>query len=297
MLKRSLFRRVPVALAGAILGSLLWPILADAILVAPITIGAGAYVAAGSTLTENVPDGALALGIAAVFTAPELRGQGYAGDLIERIIGIAEADGFDFAMLFSEIGADYYARHRFNIVPHETLRLELRRKPGAPGVVVRTGDRQDIPHIVNMHRDLASGYRLSFDRTPEWIEFAADPAPRMFRMRLDGSGLECLYQHGNDEFVVHETFLGLTGDLVYTVWPHSLWRMGWRTLRREKICDFNAWHITPDRAGARVLCDTNHPDRGLWLIDAASGARRQVCLTLSSDGAAGHEALQPSPGS
>jgi bifunctional UDP-N-acetylglucosamine pyrophosphorylase / glucosamine-1-phosphate N-acetyltransferase len=34
----------------------------DAILVAPITIGDGAYVAAGSTLTENVPPGSLALG-------------------------------------------------------------------------------------------------------------------------------------------------------------------------------------------------------------------------------------------
>ena len=38
MLKRSLSRRVPVALAGAILGSLLWPILADAILVAPTAV-------------------------------------------------------------------------------------------------------------------------------------------------------------------------------------------------------------------------------------------------------------------
>jgi bifunctional UDP-N-acetylglucosamine pyrophosphorylase/glucosamine-1-phosphate N-acetyltransferase len=34
----------------------------DAILVAPISIGKGAYVAAGSTLTESVPAGALALG-------------------------------------------------------------------------------------------------------------------------------------------------------------------------------------------------------------------------------------------
>jgi bifunctional UDP-N-acetylglucosamine pyrophosphorylase/glucosamine-1-phosphate N-acetyltransferase len=34
----------------------------DAILVAPITIGDGAYVAAGSTLTDDVPPGALALG-------------------------------------------------------------------------------------------------------------------------------------------------------------------------------------------------------------------------------------------
>jgi bifunctional UDP-N-acetylglucosamine pyrophosphorylase/glucosamine-1-phosphate N-acetyltransferase len=40
---------------GAFIGS-------DSILVAPIEIGAGAYVAAGSTLTESVPPGALGLG-------------------------------------------------------------------------------------------------------------------------------------------------------------------------------------------------------------------------------------------
>jgi bifunctional UDP-N-acetylglucosamine pyrophosphorylase / glucosamine-1-phosphate N-acetyltransferase len=40
---------------GAFIGS-------DSILVAPIEIGAGAYIAAGSTVTESVPPGALALG-------------------------------------------------------------------------------------------------------------------------------------------------------------------------------------------------------------------------------------------
>ena len=41
--------------AGAFVGS-------DAILVAPVTVGEGAYVAAGSTVTEDVPTDALALG-------------------------------------------------------------------------------------------------------------------------------------------------------------------------------------------------------------------------------------------
>jgi bifunctional UDP-N-acetylglucosamine pyrophosphorylase/glucosamine-1-phosphate N-acetyltransferase len=41
--------------AGAFIGS-------DVTLVAPLTVGAGAYVGAGSVITEDVPDGALALG-------------------------------------------------------------------------------------------------------------------------------------------------------------------------------------------------------------------------------------------
>ena len=118
---------------------------------------------------------------------------------------------------------------------------------------------------------------------PEWIEFAADPAPRMHRVRRDGTGLECLYEHGNDEFVVHETFLGDTGDLVFTVWPHSLKRMSWASRAISTIVEFNAWHITPNRAGTEILCDTNHPDRGLFSIDVITGARRHLCLSAASN--------------
>jgi hypothetical protein len=118
---------------------------------------------------------------------------------------------------------------------------------------------------------------------PEWIEFAGDPAPRMHRVRRDGTGVECLYQHGNDEFVVHETFLGSTGDLVFTVWPRALCRMDWTTRHITTITEYNAWHIAPDRRGERILCDTNHPDEGLQVIDVTTGKRRQLCLSQSSN--------------
>jgi hypothetical protein len=118
---------------------------------------------------------------------------------------------------------------------------------------------------------------------PAWIEFAGDPAPRMHRVKRDGSGLECLYQHDNDEFVVHETFLGQTGDLVFTVWPKRLCRMDWSTRRVSTIAEFNAWHIAPDRAGERVLCDTNHPDTGIQIVQVADGSRIAVCESKSSN--------------
>ena len=66
---------------------------------------------------------------------------------------------------------------------------------------------------------------------------------------------------------------GSTGDLVFTVWPLALRVMDWTTRAMRTIVDYNAWHIAPDRAGRRILCDTNHPDEGLQIIDAASGAR------------------------
>jgi oligogalacturonide lyase len=118
---------------------------------------------------------------------------------------------------------------------------------------------------------------------PEWIEFSGDPAPRMHRVKRDWTGLECLHQHGNDEFIVHETFLGETGDLVFTIWPRALRRMDWTTREIRVITEYNAWHIAPHRRGERILCDTNHPDEGLQIIDAATGTRRQVCLSESSN--------------
>jgi len=139
-----------------------------------------------------------------------------------------------------------------------------------------------------------SGWRnIPFPRTvihpqfhplePEWIEFAGDPAPRMHRVRRAGTGLVCLHQHGNDEFIVHETFLRASGDIVFTVWPRALCRMDWTTRAISTITEYNAWHIAPDRKGERILCDTNHPDEGIQLIDVATGARRLVCLSESSN--------------
>ncbi|HVN78070.1 MAG TPA: oligogalacturonate lyase family protein [Terriglobia bacterium] len=115
------------------------------------------------------------------------------------------------------------------------------------------------------------------------IEFASDPAPRMHLLNRETGEPTCLYEHGNDEFIVHETFLGSTGDLVFTVWPFSLKRMNLKSREIGAIADFNAWHISPDAAGKRILCDTNHPDQGIQIVDSSTGNRRLVCYPRSSN--------------
>ncbi len=100
--------------------------------------------------------------------------------------------------------------------------------------------------------------------------------------------MECLLEHDNDEFVVHETFLGKGTsrqgvDLVFTVWPKALKRLNWETRETSTIAEFNAWHITPNRAGTQILCDTNHPDEGIFLVNVATGERRCVCLSEASN--------------
>lgn len=128
---------------------------------------------------------------------------------------------------------------------------------------------------------------------PEWIEFAADPAPRMYRVRRDGKGVECLLENGFTEWFTHETFLGATGDLVFVHWPERLYRMDWTTRSIRPLTDYSVWHISPNRAGTHVVCDTNHPDQGVYEIDAATGKRSRICMAGASNG--GSQWAKPTP--
>jgi hypothetical protein len=119
---------------------------------------------------------------------------------------------------------------------------------------------------------------------PTLIEFASDPAPRMHVIRRDGTGLRCLHDHGNDKFVVHETWLGRTGELIFTIWPKAILRLDPDTGRITTIAEFNAWHICPSHDGRYILCDTNCPDVGMQLVDVATGSRRTICYPGSSNG-------------
>ena len=118
---------------------------------------------------------------------------------------------------------------------------------------------------------------------PEWIEFAGDPAPRMYRVKRDGTGMECLYENPFEEWITHETFLGSTGDLIFVHWKHALYRMDWTTREISRITDYPVWHVSPSRRPSR-LCDTNLPDEGIFEIDVASG-RRQSAARRRATGA------------
>ena len=147
------------------------------------------------------------------------------------------------------------------------------------GLLVGTVDRKET-RFISFPRTIIHPQFNPVD--PTWIEFAGDPAPRMHRVRRDGTGVECLYPHGNDEFIVHETFLGDSEDLVFSVWPSALKRLEWHGGRMSTISRFNAWHITPNRAGTRILCDTVHPDIGLQLVNVSTGSRQTVCMSRAS---------------
>ena len=113
-------------------------------------------------------------GLGAVFTPPEHRGRGVACDLIERLLARAAADGVDLALLFSEIGPEYYARLGFTPVATTTRRLRVAEPPryGAPATMVRGGEPRDLRAIAAMGAIRAAASRFHLDRDEDLIQYA-----------------------------------------------------------------------------------------------------------------------------
>jgi GNAT superfamily N-acetyltransferase len=111
------------------------------------------------------------LGIGAVFTSPPARGRGAARHLLEAVLETAEAEGYEYALLFSEIDPAFYERLDFVPVPLLESRLRVTLKGGAPAVLVRAGDDRDIPALVEMSARRSEGARFALDRSEDWIRF------------------------------------------------------------------------------------------------------------------------------
>ncbi len=58
-------------------------------------------------------------GIGAVFTPPEQRRKGYATQMLSALLEELRGEGFDLALLFSDIGTEFYARLGFQLIPKQ----------------------------------------------------------------------------------------------------------------------------------------------------------------------------------
>jgi len=115
-----------------------------------------------------------AIGLGAIFTHPAHRGSGAARHLVEEILAAAAAEGVGLALLFSEIGPDYYARLGFTaIATHDQqLRVTESTRHGAPMTMVRGGDERDLADIAAMGSVRAARYRFCLERDRDLIRYA-----------------------------------------------------------------------------------------------------------------------------
>jgi len=113
-------------------------------------------------------------GLGAVFTAPAARGRGAARELVDQLLEHAAADGADLALLFSEIGPEYYARLGFDAIAttDRQLRVTESTRYGAPMTMVRGGDDRDFADIVAQGRTRAEPYRFHLIRDRDLVHFA-----------------------------------------------------------------------------------------------------------------------------
>ncbi len=113
-------------------------------------------------------------GVGAVFTQPAHRNRGAARELMTRLLEKVAAEGADAALLFSEIGADYYVRLGFTALPLEDLSLRVIEdsRRGAPATMVRAGDDRDLDAVVSLDALRSEPFRFHFIRDRDLVHFA-----------------------------------------------------------------------------------------------------------------------------
>lgn len=128
------------------------------------------------------------LGIGAVFTPESHRGRGLAPALIARMLEDAAMRGCTGAILFSEIGADYYRKLGFVEVPRTVVTVDVpRSRRGAPGTMVRSLEPGDLSEIAGITQRFSSGAWLALSRPAAMIEYAI--SRRRLRAGLGPAGL------------------------------------------------------------------------------------------------------------
>jgi len=113
-------------------------------------------------------------GLGAIFTQPRHRGRGAGRELVDRMLDRAATGGADLALLFSEIGADYYARLGFTTIPTKERAFQVAEpaRRGAPATMVRTGEDRDLADIVAMGESRARPYRFHLNRDRDLVHYA-----------------------------------------------------------------------------------------------------------------------------
>jgi oligogalacturonide lyase len=117
---------------------------------------------------------------------------------------------------------------------------------------------------------------------PHLVEFSGTGQRRIWLHDRRTGTTRQVYDQPPDAWIVHETWLGARPEIVFPRWPHALYRIGADGTGLRQICALNAWHICAHPAGRYLAADTNHPDRGLVLIDTETGAWRVLCQPRAS---------------
>ncbi|HQK22082.1 MAG TPA: hypothetical protein PLM66_04205 [Candidatus Latescibacteria bacterium] len=137
---------------------------------------------------------------------------------------------------------------------------------------------------------------------PEWIMHCDStrgddkPKQRVWVLSTDGMRHWHPYTQTPQEWLTHESWLGMTGKLLICYWPTGIMEINVDGNGARLIAAVNAWHAAASRDGRYCVVDTNWPDRGIHLIERETGRMCKVCESDSGagDSRAGSE-VHPHP--
>jgi hypothetical protein len=191
------------------------------------------------------------LGIGAVFTPPPLRRRGHARRMLELAIADHRSHGFDAALLFSDIGAEYYERLGFRTVRSEECTAEAAELPrGATDATVVRGDETSLARVFARSRSpngelslARDGWVLSFQLRrlrelarargagePEWgVRITSEAGEAAAMLRVSRDAVDVLDAGWTDDslrdplFAVLRDFLHRNARQRLRLWPaHQL---------------------------------------------------------------------------
>jgi GNAT superfamily N-acetyltransferase len=158
------------------------------------------------------------VGVGAVFTQPAHRRRGAARELLTRMLERASVQGADLALLFSEIGPDYYARLGFETIPTtlQTLGVRSPRRPGAPAMLARAGEERDLPALVALGSTRAEPFRFHLARDRDLMQYAI--AKKRLLAGLGRSGAREVLFFAAEEGASAVAYIVVSVDRLRGVW-------------------------------------------------------------------------------
>ena len=117
------------------------------------------------------------------------------------------------------------------------------------------------------------------------ILYAGPLTDRVWTVSRDGSGNRRVYQREDRmQWVTHEVWLPGKRAIAFVDWPRGMRLIDLATGEAEWLHRFPAWHAAPDASGTRFVCDTNFPDRGLYVIPLGGEPQFLCASEATSEG-------------
>lgn len=143
-------------------------------------------------------------------------------------------------------------------------------------------------------------------RDDQQLIYSGPPGQRIWHFNRATGVNRLLYPQQPHEWIVHESWRSPAGipenssasspskspgnvhsspvadEIIFPHWPVAL-----RAIRADgsglrTIVNLNVWHACANPQGTLIVCDTNHPDRGLLLIDPDTGRHQILCHPQAS---------------